>query len=98
MSRIKPTDAVSRKADCLPENNTANAKQTLFPNLVRGVTWSEPYRLQCEARMLLRCARDRRLQYYDNIKRRRGEDAFKQLNAMVRQCYLDLSQDQAGAR
>ena len=48
-------------------------------------TWSEQYRAQCEARIVMRWEKDRRQAYYQKVAKTRGEAAACALIAAVRQ-------------
>lgn len=48
-------------------------------------TWSEQYRAQCEARIVMRWEKDRRQAYYQKVAKTRGEAAARALIAAVRQ-------------
>jgi hypothetical protein len=49
-----------------------------------GCTWSEQYRAQCEARVVMRWEKDRRQAYYQKVAKTRGEAAARALIAVVR--------------
>jgi hypothetical protein len=59
----------------------------LSPSIDRGHTWSEAWRAECEARMVASLPRSQRLDYYEHIAKRRGEDAARALSAAVRDVY-----------
>ena len=59
----------------------------LLPDIQRGPTWTEAYRMRCEARMLMAWPRYRRIDYYERIQKRRGETYAAQLIAEVRLAY-----------
>ena len=48
-------------------------------------TWSEQYRAQCEARVVMRWEKDRWQSYYQKVAKTRGETAARALIAAVRQ-------------
>lgn len=47
-------------------------------------TWSEQYRAQCEARVVMRWPKEKRQAYYRQVAKTRGEAAARALIAAVR--------------
>ena len=47
-------------------------------------TWGEKHRRECEARTVLRWSREKRAEYYADVKKRRGEAAAKDLVTEVK--------------
>ena len=52
-------------------------------------TWSEQYRAQCEARVVMRWEKDRWQSYYQKVAKTRGETAARALIAAVRQEWME---------
>jgi hypothetical protein len=50
-------------------------------------TWSEKHRRECEARMVMRWSKQRRIEYYALVRRHRGDLAATQLLEEVRRQY-----------
>lgn len=48
-------------------------------------TWSEQYRAQCEARVVMRWPKGKRQAYYQKVAKTRGEAAARALISAVRQ-------------
>lgn len=48
-------------------------------------TWSEKHRRECEARTVLRWPREKRTEYYADVKKRRGDAAAQELIRNVRE-------------
>jgi hypothetical protein len=42
-------------------------------------TWGEQHRKECEAREVMRWSREKRAEYYAEVKKHRGETALKDL-------------------
>ena len=47
-------------------------------------TWGEKHRRECEARSVLRWPREKRTEYYADVKKRRGNAAAQELIRAVR--------------
>lgn len=47
-------------------------------------TWGESHRRECEARSVMRWSREKRTEYYANVKKRRGDAAAQELIREVR--------------
>lgn len=47
-------------------------------------TWGENHRRECEARTVLRWPREKRTEYYADVKKRRGDAAAQELIRTVR--------------
>ena len=56
----------------------------LLPDIERGHSWSEDYRRECEARMVIRMSAERRMDYIDRIESRRGKAAADLLMKTIR--------------
>ena len=52
-------------------------------------TWSELYRAQCEAKTVMRWAKEKRQAYYREVAKTRGEAAARALIAAVRQEWME---------
>ena len=48
-------------------------------------TWSEAWRAECEAREVMRWSREKRAEYYADVKKLRGEAAAQELIKNVRE-------------
>lgn len=48
-------------------------------------TWGEKHRKECEAREVMRWPREKRVEYYANVKKCRGETAAQELINNVRE-------------
>lgn len=48
-------------------------------------TWGEKHRKECEAREVMLWSREKRAEYYADVKKRRGEAAAQQLIKNVRE-------------
>lgn len=59
----------------------------LLPPLERGPTWSEEWRMECEARMVAAMPRYERRAYFERIANRRGEDSARALAAVYRRLF-----------
>ena len=42
-------------------------------------TWGDQHRKECEAREVMRWSREKRTEYYSDVKKRRGDAALKEL-------------------
>ena len=56
-------------------------------------TWVEKHRKECEAREVMRWSREKRAEYYADVKKRRGEAAAQQLIKEVKEQWT-ISQQQ----
>ena len=59
----------------------------LLPDIPRGYTWSEAHRAACEARLVASLPRAERLDYYERVSKRRGQQAAVDLAAAVKAEY-----------
>lgn len=48
-------------------------------------TWSEAWRAECEARWAMRLPREKRAAYYEDVKKKRGEESLSKLIEDVRE-------------
>ena len=48
-----------------------------------GCTWSEAHRAICEASTVAAWEKQRRMDYYDDVRKKRGDDAARKLAAAV---------------
>lgn len=62
----------------------------LLPDIERGPTWSEKWRMECEARMVAAMPRYERRAYFERIANRRGEDSARALAAVYRRILSEL--------
>lgn len=75
-----------------PLQRSSSFTYRLLPDIERGVTWSEEYRMHCEARMLIAWPRYRRQEYYERIQKRRGQGYASLLISAVRLAYEESQQ------
>lgn len=56
-------------------------------------TWGEKHRKECEAREVMRWSREKRAEYYADVKKRRGETALKELIEEVNKQWQSREQE-----
>lgn len=56
-------------------------------------TWGEKHRKECEAREVMRWSREKRAEYYADVKKRRGEAALKELIEEVNKQWQSREQE-----
>ena len=59
----------------------------LLPDIPRGYTWTEAHRAACEARLVASLPRAQRLDYYERVAKRRGQQAAADLAANVKAAF-----------
>lgn len=57
--------------------------EVILHNGEKAGSWSEAWRAECEARFVLGMPLANKSEFFDNVRRRRGEPAFERLKVLV---------------